>query len=328
MSEERPPEAPLPPVMWEAPRSAEDKPAEGSERPMTASDIIDRSLWIYRRGFLILLAVAVVVQVPLAIVSTILGQGLVDALDPLTGIAGEENLSRETVMNALTDAIPAIAAAVLVGVLIGIVAAILLGPALIETVSRVHSGRPVTIGDAYRSALRSAPAIFVGSIVVGLAYLGIVIGILVIGGLLAGVLFAADQLALGGLVLFLAIVALVVVGAYVGIRWAAWNQAVVLEHRGPIDALRRSWGLLTGSMWRTALLLLGLALVSLVANVLLGIVGGILGSLLPGAWSGVVTAILAVLTVSWGPILLTLIFFDLRARHEPPPPPAVEESLR
>src|SRR5439155_17887131 len=115
-----------------------------------------------------------------------------------------------------------------------------------------------------------------------------------------------------------AVVGAVVAAAYVSIRWTVWSQAVVLERRGPFEALGRSWSLVRGSMWRILGLVFVTGIAVLVAGIVLGIIGGILGAALPISWQGVPAAVLGILTASWVPIVTTLIFFDLRARREGP----------
>jgi hypothetical protein len=104
------------------------------------------------------------------------------------------------------------------------------------------------------------------------------------------------------------------------VRWALFIQAVVLEGRGPADALRRSAALLRGRWWQTALLLtvlataqavLGSAASGLLARLLGGDVGAAAGRLVSGL------GLLAV-NLLFFPIAanaLTLLYVGLRARE-------------
>lgn len=70
----------------------------------------------------------------------------------------------------------------------------------------------------------------------------------------------------------LGLVALVVPGLFLAVSFQVVAFAVAVEDRGPVDALRRSWGLASGNRWRL------LALVVLFA--VIGGVSGAVGSVL------------------------------------------------
>lgn len=319
MTEQGTPQAP-PPFVWETPESAAASAGattgQSARRPMTSGDIVERALWIYRTGFLVLVGVAAVIQIPFAVVDALLGQRIADAIAPLTSLGARP--TPEEVAAILQDALPAAIPATLMIVAVSFLAGLLLSPALIATVDRIHAGERPSVGDAYRVAIRSAPVLFVGSVVQALGLVALFIAIVIIGVILQAAGLAAISLIAG-------LAALVGVG-YVSIRLAVWSQAVVIERRGPFDALVRSWRLVKGSMWRTFGILLVTAIVTAVAGVVLGTLGGIVGGALPRGSATIVGDVLAILTVSWVPIVTTLLFLDLRARREGPlspstPPP-------
>lgn len=303
-----------PPFTWEAPPAgtpgAAAAPAGG--QMMTSGDIFERSVSTYRRGFLVLLAVAAVVQVPVAIIDAVIGQRFETAFAPFAQLSGRQPTSEE-LTTLFQNAFPSLISAGLTIGLVSLIAGLLLSPALIATIARIDRGEPASIGDAYTNALRSALPILGGSIIVGLVLTGLFLGILVVGIVIAAV---SGDFGLGVLAVLVALVVATVAVAYVSVRWAVWAQAVVLERRGPLDALRRSWSLVRGSMWRVLGITLVAGIVAAIAGLVISVIGGILGSPLPGTWRTVVPAILGILTASWLPIVTTLIFFDLRTRHE------------
>jgi hypothetical protein len=291
---------------------------------MTSGDIFDRAVWIYRRGFVVLLAVAAVVQIPLALVEGIIGQRLETTAAAFSRLNGTQPTPEE--LTALfQDAFPALIAASLTIGLVSFIAGLLLSPALIDTIARIHRGEPSSVGDAYSAALRSAPAILVGSIVIGLAAAGLFAAIVVAGILVVVVSRDSGVAVLAILATFILSLFAVI---YVTVRWAVWSQAVVLERRGPLDALGRSWQLVKGSMWRTLGIIVVVGIVAGLAGLILGAIGGAVSSGLPAGWRSVLPTILGIFTASWVQIVTTLLFFDLRARREgavteaTPPPEA------
>jgi len=104
---------------------------------------------------------------------------------------------------------------------------------------------------------------------------------------------------------------------------------VVLERRGPIAALGRSWHLILGSYWRVFgiyfLTYLITSMLSLVISFPLGFVGGLAGALGPGSggMAPVAVAILVIgeiaiasLTTTIASGILVLVYADMRMRKE------------
>jgi hypothetical protein len=119
----------------------------------------------------------------------------------------------------------------------------------------------------------------------------------------------------------LGLVALVVPGVVVLVRYAVAAQATVLEETGPIAGLSRSWSLTKGNVLRV-LGGVGLAWL-LLFIVLLGLqmLGAMLGLILGGRTA--VLAVMLVLNAIGGvliyplvPIVSTLMYYDLRIRRE------------
>jgi hypothetical protein len=117
---------------------------------------------------------------------------------------------------------------------------------------------------------------------------------------------------------FLGLVLLVVGAVYLWVRWAVAAQAVAAEALGPVEGMRRSWDLVKGNWWRV----FGIF-------ILITIIGGIMAALagLPfmaaGAFadSGPLTLLGQILLdgviYSFTALAGTLLYFDLRTRHEP-----------
>ena len=130
---------------------------------------------------------------------------------------------------------------------------------------------------------------------------GVVVGLIVIGGLLT----------LTG----------IAIAVWLGVRWFSASFAVVIEGKGPIAGLGRSWNLVTGSWWRVFGIGLVIFIVAIVAamviSIPIGIVGGIAGGVEGGTVVGSIAAAIATVVVTpFAYIAGTLIYFDLRVRKE------------
>jgi hypothetical protein len=113
----------------------------------------------------------------------------------------------------------------------------------------------------------------------------------------------------------LGLLALVIPGIYVLIRWSLCIQAAVIEgERGP-DALRRSWALVQGSWWRVFA-------ITIVANFLVGALSALVSAPLlaiadssgEAVYQLIGQIIGGVLFVPPAALITTLLFFDLKAR--------------
>jgi hypothetical protein len=151
----------------------------------------------------------------------------------------------------------------------------------------------------------------------------------------AALRLAAPRLpaAVGAVVLFslgvaLGLVALIVPGVWLSVRWYFAAQAAVVDGLGPADALRRSAEVVDKRWWRTFGVLLAFGL-------LVGIFGAVTGAVVRSIDDGaiytsaqvVLQAVLLSLTAIFG----TLLFFDSRSRAHVPwqgPPPGLNAPER
>lgn len=129
---------------------------------------------------------------------------------------------------------------------------------------------------------------------------------------------ALGTVLLGALGVALGLIALVVPGIWLAVRWYVGAQAAVVDGLAPVAALRRSAELVKGRWWRTFGYLI-------VANVLFGLIVGIVGAAvgaLASEASGALymaTAVVAqAVALGLTAIFATLLFFDLRARQDVP----------
>jgi hypothetical protein len=133
--------------------------------------------------------------------------------------------------------------------------------------------------------------------------------------------------AVGAVVLYslgvaVGLVALVVPGVWLGVRWYFAAQATVVDGLGPVGALRRSAEVVETRWWRTFGVVLAFAL-------LVGVIAAVAGAVVQSVDDGVIytsaQVLLRAALLSLTAIFGTLLFFDSRARAQvpwqgPPPP--------
>src|SRR5690606_19263911 len=142
---------------------------------------------------------------------------------------------------------------------------------------------------------------------------------------------AGSPAAAGGMILLFLLLLVLYIG-YVLVfrtRFAFAPAAVVLEGRKPLDAMRRSWNLVTGDFWRVlGILFLTTLIVGLIASILqvpFTLIGTIVGTLSRGALGAIVLgSILVALGATIGAMITYpfeagvagLLYADRRMRAE------------
>jgi len=122
---------------------------------------------------------------------------------------------------------------------------------------------------------------------------------------------------LSALVTGLATLALIIPGIYVGVRLLVAPQAVVADELGPVEALRRSWDLVRDNWWRVLGIWIMLGLLGAMAGLVLAVPVGALAAVADsGALLVAAQVVVDSITLSFTALGGTLLFFDLRARHE------------
>lgn len=119
------------------------------------------------------------------------------------------------------------------------------------------------------------------------------------------------------------ILACIVPGIILFVRWNFANQAVVVERAGPIAAIKRSYWLTAGRFWPLlAIIMLSFILAGIVSSVITGILGAIVAAIthsnrLATAATGLVTGVIAGgLTLPFSAAVSVITYLDLRVRRE------------
>ena len=195
------------------------------------------------------------------------------------------------VPSLITTIVPGLGSGVvaLIFVLAGLFLSILASGAMVRAVAQQYVARRVDVGQCFSRAWYRVVSLVIASVLVTLALLGsMLLSIIIIG-----------------IPLF----------AYILVIWFFTTEAIMVEGRGPIAALKRSRELVRGSWWRVfgigvvfALLLSGLSILGLIAAAIMAIVSPILGEFVLLAATALITPIFF--------IGRTLVYLDLRVRKE------------
>ena len=131
-------------------------------------------------------------------------------------------------------------------------------------------------------------------------------------------LLAAIVLVMLGLVIPIAL-SLIVIGipllVFLIVTWIFFSHAVVVEQRGPVDALRRSWAIVMGSWWRVFGVAAGIVLTSIGALV----IGGLIFTLGAEIAQPIGTSLLVSFSTLFSPlpiIALTVLYLDMRVSKD------------
>ncbi|MGV9377086.1 glycerophosphoryl diester phosphodiesterase membrane domain-containing protein [Nonomuraea sp. NPDC003707] len=295
-------------------------------RPLGLGDILDGTIKLIRSNPKAVLGLSAVAAL-LASVPVAVGQAFV--LDTMSG-AFTDPESAYTSSDQLTSVygVAAQYGGTLVSYMVQFVVVTLLTGVLTRILGRAVFGGTITAGEAWRLVKGRAPALF------GVVALMAVIMLVPLVVMVLLIVVVALNVSSGGAGVVLGLAFLFMI-AYLGYylffttRFAFASPIVVLEGRGAIEAMRRSWHLVTGDFWRVfGILLLTSLLVGLVAGVLsvpFTLAGTLFGMF--GAGSVATTVVSAVLIALGGTLgsMLTypfqagvagLLYADRRMRSE------------
>ena len=267
----------LPPGGNFCPHCGSSRPVQASPfGPKTLGGIFEGTFQIYGAGFLGIVIIVALVEIPLSLLGYLLESVIESAVVEL----GDEFESIVSIdLPRLIEVFRS--AFYLIGILIIAtwLTSIIMGGALIHGVSGQILGEPIRVPRAYSFAVGRFGAMLGASILAGLAVILMAITII-------GFPFAI----------------------YFGVRWIFVMQTASLERCGPVSALARSSNLVRDNWWRVFGILLLIAILLAIAN---AIASAFLG-LIP--YVGPIVA--AVLFAPVGIIAQTLLYHDLRVRRD------------
>lgn len=281
-------------------------------RALTFGEILDGAFTLYRRHFLTFFVSALLPYVPIGIVS-----GWFTAAAPAPGETSFEYVGLAFLL-----------------MFVGLLALTMMWSTLTREASQAYTGGEVSMGDGFRQGARAfLPALAVG-VVASVLMFGVIMVVVVVFSILIAMTIAATAGGGGGgadavsVVLFvllgLAVMALMLA---VGALFFATIPAIVVERRGPFQAIGRSFALAWGALPRVAGVLVVCYLIFILpimgGTVAIGLVEGFEALVVPGAMSPVsiavqqlISTLAYALTLPFVAAALVLLYFDRRARTE------------
>jgi hypothetical protein len=313
--------------------------------PLSIGDLLDRVFRFLRARFGVLMLTASSVLIPIGVLSALLTGRFMTGYWELIEFSATADDFAESDLPVLFGNM-----ATLFGGVALIAIFTMLGTSVISLATTFHverflHGAPSTVAEGLRAALRRFwPMLgmqIVQALAIGLAtiIIMIAIGILLFAaiaafGLLSALTFNADQGIFSMILVVVAVVAAVVgyvafiilamtPAAYLSARWVAAAPAIMLEQQGPVAALKRSWRLSKGHIWRCIGFVVLLTLFSsLVIGLPLSMAQQMAMVFMPAqislvAMLGTIAGYVA--SILYQPIYATgvaLLYFDLRVRAE------------
>lgn len=293
--------------------------------PMPVVSLVGIGARILRRHLRVLLTVAVLVQLPGAIIDAVAQQRLAESVSPLfVGLdtdAPRILTPTDAQTSEILGALGVVASTMMLSMLLGAVATVAYATVVSRDYHAVGTTLREVLGIAARRSVAAVAAVILGTLAV-LAVIAVTT-LLAVGSV---VLLPTGTGEAGGLGIFLALVIGVGGAALAGtllVRLCLATIAVALEGIGPVTAVRRSWHLTGSNTWRTlGLLVLVTIIVSIVGSVLVRLLGVLVTDTI-GTWlgdpltvDGLVAASVAVLLAPVAVVVQTALYFDLRVRRD------------
>jgi hypothetical protein len=328
-----PPAPPQPAPLWGAPAGwgaaagtvppqygwpqQQQLPGSGRFRAQAVGELLDSAFTLYRRNLRLILAITLVVQLPLAVVSYVVYQltGITSATTRLQQLSAGGVVTQQQLNDVWSTVIPVVLVVFTIALLQAVVVQPMATAAMTRAVGDIYLEKPASVGGAYGAVGRRLGA------VVGVALLLFTVGLgilVVTSGLLVGAVFAFG--AAGAALLVVLVPAAIVLAVFVYTRWLFAAPIVMLERVGAVAALRRSWQLVRGSTWRV----FG---ITILVGIITGILGAIVGALLSVATQAgddnvrlilnqLAALVVAVVIQPISFIVVVLLYYDLRIRRE------------
>ena len=220
-------------------------------RPMSTSQVLDRTFWLYRRNFLLFAGIA--------------------ALPPALGFLGKAGIIAissfsNTSIDSSAGSLLAASAGGLIWLVLYAAGYALANGAGIYAVSNAHLGKENTISAAYKAVRDRVFPILLTLILVGVIIFGLIMGAMLISVAAGTTLGLSMSRGTGQLLAFPLIVGGIVFMVWISLRLSIAVPACVLEKTGPVDSIKRSYDLTRGTVGRLFLifLLYGVIAVALV----------------------------------------------------------------
>lgn len=284
-------------------------------RPRGVGEMVDAAIRLFRNNFWTLVRISASVLVPIGIVQ-IVATILVGPVD----LTSFETLDPETAdpADVLGPLIP-IYSALGATSLLSFLGSILVQGGSITALAHSMQGEEPDWRQSLGVGLRRWLPLFANTLLVTI----VPILAFVVPFVLMTVLAAATGLAGIILLIFIGLPGSVALAVWVFTRWSVSPVALITERKGPVQALGRSNGLVTGRFWPVLGAILLAYLLYFVASQIIGSVTGVL-TLFGAASDGSFTAtpsivgsvLVSIIATPFLASMITVLYFDLRVRKE------------
>jgi hypothetical protein len=277
-------------------------------RPLGFGEILDGAFTLYRRNLVPFLVTALVPTVVVVLAFYLFGASYFQAI--LTGD---------------TSALLGSVGGFVVAGLISFLAYMLLWGALTREVSQAYLGQPATVGDGMRTGMRKLLPILGAAFVIGVLFIVAYIAVLVLFVIIGVIGGASGSPAVA--IVFGLIGGVLAVGAYLGAigMFFAVLPAIIVEDKGPIEAVSRSFDLARGALGRVVGLMVVTVLITYLPILAVMMVTGGFASFadpssMPTPGQFFTQQLLGmgagVLTTPFMVAVIVLLYFDRRVRTE------------
>lgn len=287
-----------------------------SLRPLGFGEILDGAFSLYRRNFGTFVLTALVPSIAL------LAGGLIYAI-------ALSNFVREG--GDPTAAMAAILGPFLLFIVLAGLATFVSWGALTHQAAQAFTGASVSVPDGLKAGLRAFPSMLGAAFLAGVATVIVAMAVGIIGGIFAMVLGVIGAIVMGIGMLVMYMLAITI--------FAGVAPAIVVEGKGPLSALTRSWDLVRGALGRTMGLVVVSVLIAYMPVIAVMFVTGTTGMMtnpssaaaVPDAGALIAQQVLAwiagVLTTPFMVSVFVLTYFDRRVRTEALDVQVMTESL-
>jgi hypothetical protein len=276
-----------------------------SLRPLSFGEILDGAFTLYRRNFRLFMGTSLVLTLALFAAIFIIGG---------TG----------AVMAGAMPGVMSLLVILLVAVAIAAVAMMLWG-ALAWQAAQSYVGKPVSLGEGMNAGGRSAMTLVGAGFLGALCFGVLMVGVFLVAALIGGIVGAMGIPGMSILVGFLMALAVVAAFFFIAALFFAVIPAVVLEEKGPMEAIGRSQELARGALPRiTGMMVVTLLITYLPLMAVLAVTGGFEGMFDPAAAAAaetdwveqLLTWLVSVLTTPFLMCVIVLLYYDRRVRTE------------
>ncbi len=314
------------PTGWAPP----PKPGLIPLRPLGFGTLLGAPFQVLRRNPKATFGSGLIIQLVIGVVTTLfVGAAVVWALARADSVVGSSDADADAV-NAGNLAI--ILLSTVIPLVLSLFASALLQGVLVIEVARATLGEKRSLGELWKAAFKRILPLTGWLLLIGLAVvlvIAVIAGIIVLGSFVGGA-----GLAIAIIVSVILFAAFGVASVWISTKLALVPSVIVLERRGVIASMRRSWSLTNGNFWRTlGVIWLVSAILSAAGQILQVPFSFLIGFAVPlidpnGSGTGIIaliffyvlflafTMVISAVTSVVQAALVGVIYIDLRMRKE------------